>query len=821
MLGQLAPDRGRVGTQVEPSVQRRSARRPPGRRARHRPAGRPVRGAAPERERSHQQVDRTGEVADQPLPTSYGAGLSTRPSTRHANAPAATPTGHADDAAQEHRDRERHERHQGRPPAQHHRTLVDRRDSGTSSGQPGAGCDHQRAGAQRVSSAAATGLIRRPPRRRSAAATPARPTRAPARRRGRPDRPWCRSGTPRGARPPPTRASTNTSGSAAIIRAVRVRGRQLGGHQPCGPAPVADGLTDLLDRPGQSGAGAVGDLPGCRHQAQVVGCRGTGQPPQRVRHVGTRGRPRWPRRGTRGTPRPSAPAPGAAAGRRRARPRAPRRTPAPGRPVAAAACPARCRATSRCPATAASTPINPSASSARAAPAAGRPRRAPPAVPGAAAARAPTGSHPRPRTRGRASATVPATRAAASRSGSRDRHQTRRSSNASATGWVWTAPSSNVTAGTTRTPASHSLQAADLPHLAPAAATTREVDHDVERGHQLAVHGRERQPGGQRERLDPARYVGRRVGVHGAAAALVPGVQRGQEVDHLGPAHLPDDQPVGPHPQRLPDQVAQRDAPAPSTLAGRASRPTTCGWSGRAPRRPPRPRARSVGSTSAEQRVEQRRLAGARASASPGRPAGPRRSRAATPPSSAARSPPRPAPSRVNARRARTRSESTVPVRATGGRTACSRVPSGSRASTHGMASSSRRPAEAASRCASRRTGRVVAQAGPAIRSSPRPRSTQTRVRTVDQDVGHLGVRSSGSSGPAPTTSRRSASCTASTVGVAHRAAALAQGPGHPLGGQLRALAGQLVADLLQHLVGDRGRAHAASADGRVSRAAT
>ena len=67
------------------------------------------------------------------------------------------------------------------------------------------------------------------------------------------------------------------------------------------------------------------------------------------------------------------------------------------------------------------------------------------------------------------------------------------------------------------------------------------------------------EPGGQRQRLDPGRDVGGRVGVQGAAAALVAGVEGGEQLDHLAAAHLADHQPVGSHPQRLPDQVAQGD----------------------------------------------------------------------------------------------------------------------------------------------------------------------------------------------------------------------------------------------------------------------
>ena len=95
--------------------------------------------------------------------------------------------------------------------------------------------------------------------------------------------------------------------------------------------------------------------------------------------------------------------------------------------------------------------------------------------------------------------------------------------------------------------------------------------------------------------------------------------------------------------------------------------------------------------------------------------------------------------SRVHGRRAATRSDTVVPVRATGGRTACSRMPPGSGASHQGTASSSRRPASVASRWASRRTAassrkrtRHPLQAGAAV--------DPDGVRPVDQDVGDVGV---------------------------------------------------------------------------------
>ena len=40
---------------------------------------------------------------------------------------------------------------------------------------------------------------------------------------------------------------------------------------------------------------------------------------------------------------------------------------------------------------------------------------------------------------------------------------------------------------------------------------------------------------------------------------LVTGVHSLQHVQSLAAAHLPDDQPVGTHPHRMPNQLAQRD----------------------------------------------------------------------------------------------------------------------------------------------------------------------------------------------------------------------------------------------------------------------
>ena len=81
--------------------------------------------------------------------------------------------------------------------------------------------------------------------------------------------------------------------------------------------------------------------------------------------------------------------------------------------------------------------------------------------------------------------------------------------------------------------------------------------------------------------------------------------------------------------------------------------------------------------------------------------------------------------SRVRPARCGTRSETSVPGRATGASTAWQRVPSARRTSAHGLASSSRRPPAATSRWASARTA-SSSRNRTLARSSPRPRSNHT-----------------------------------------------------------------------------------------------
>jgi hypothetical protein len=64
--------------------------------------------------------------------------------------------------------------------------------------------------------------------------------------------------------------------------------------------------------------------------------------------------------------------------------------------------------------------------------------------------------------------------------------------------------------------------------------------------------------GKHRQRFDPRGDVDDPIGVKGRHGAVMTGVRREQHVEQLRPAGLADDQPVGPHPERLTHQVAHR-----------------------------------------------------------------------------------------------------------------------------------------------------------------------------------------------------------------------------------------------------------------------
>src|SRR5674476_39457 len=92
-----------------------------------------------------------------------------------------------------------------------------------------------------------------------------------------------------------------------------------------------------------------------------------------------------------------------------------------------------------------------------------------------------------------------------------------------------------------------------------------------------------------------------------------------------------------------------------------------------------------------------------------------------------------------------------APPAATGGSTACNRVPSGRHASTTGAASSSRCPPAAAIRTASPRTSDTVTS----VSSRPVPRSSHTSCGPFTRTSLTPGVSSSTCSGPAPSSSAR------------------------------------------------------------------
>ena len=79
-------------------------------------------------------------------------------------------------------------------------------------------------------------------------------------------------------------------------------------------------------------------------------------------------------------------------------------------------------------------------------------------------------------------------------------------------------------------------------------AVAPDLEDHLHRGAELAVQRGGAQPAEGGERLQPGRDLARRVGVHRAGPAVVTGVERRQQLDHLGAAHLADDEPVGAHP---------------------------------------------------------------------------------------------------------------------------------------------------------------------------------------------------------------------------------------------------------------------------------
>jgi len=85
------------------------------------------------------------------------------------------------------------------------------------------------------------------------------------------------------------------------------------------------------------------------------------------------------------------------------------------------------------------------------------------------------------------------------------------------------------------------------------------MDDDIQGGGDLAVDRLPAETRRTSQRFQTGWHISRGVGVQGAAASLMAGVQGVEEVNDFGPPHLSDDKPVGAHPQGLTDEVAQAD----------------------------------------------------------------------------------------------------------------------------------------------------------------------------------------------------------------------------------------------------------------------
>jgi hypothetical protein len=96
------------------------------------------------------------------------------------------------------------------------------------------------------------------------------------------------------------------------------------------------------------------------------------------------------------------------------------------------------------------------------------------------------------------------------------------------------------------------------------------VHDDIDRGRHLIadVGGGEIDTRHHRHRLETPEQVAARVGVRGGERAVVTRVHRLEHVQRLATANLADDDPVGPHPERVADQIPNRHLPAPFDVGG-------------------------------------------------------------------------------------------------------------------------------------------------------------------------------------------------------------------------------------------------------------
>ena len=116
----------------------------------------------------------------------------------------------------------------------------------------------------------------------------------------------------------------------------------------------------------------------------------------------------------------------------------------------------------------------------------------------------------------------------------------------------------------------------------PASAVAAAVDmqQDLHRGRQLGVQCGAIEPADDAQRLEPGGYFGGAVRVHGARSTVVPSVERAEQVDDLGTPDLTDDDPIGPHPERLADQLTDRNLARAFDIGGARNQVTRCGCGG-------------------------------------------------------------------------------------------------------------------------------------------------------------------------------------------------------------------------------------------------
>ena len=267
------------------------------------------------------------------------------------------------------------------------------------------------------------------------------------------------------------------------------------------------------------------------------------------------------------------------------------------------------------------------------------------------------------------------------------------------------------------------------------------MNDEVERARDLLADRAHRQVEArhQHHRLDARERVALAVGVDGRQRAVVAGVHRLQHVERLGAAALADDDPVGPHAQRVAEEVADAD------LAGAldVGRPRLEAHDVRLVEQQlgrvlDRHDALALRQERGEH-VEERRLAGAGAAADHAVEARLNRRAQKVHHGRAARRRSRSGRPRVRRCLPKRRIVSVVPSIATGSMIALTREPSRKRASTIGEDSSMRRPSGVMMRSMIRRSWRAFVKRLVGALDHAVALDVD-RVRPVDHDFGDVRI---------------------------------------------------------------------------------